>query len=266
MSLTLEQLKARDGKLTASRVACLMSGDAEKVMDLWRELTGDPSWEPEDLSAVWPVQLGTITETLNLDWWERKNGRPLTRRGEVVVSPHASWAASTLDGFDASRPAVVECKHVGGFEPREKIIERYMPQVHWAMLCTDTAQCDLSIIEGARVPAIEMIALDKDYAAELWLRANTFMQCVWDLVPPVEFAPIAAPVAAVKTYDMTGNNAWSTHAGIWAENHAASKKFEGAAKELKTLVPADAVLCKGHGILVKRDKAARLSISASKEV
>ena len=62
MALTQAQLAARDGKLTASRVACLMTGDAERIYALWLEMVGDPSFEPEDLSDVWPVQLGSVTE------------------------------------------------------------------------------------------------------------------------------------------------------------------------------------------------------------
>jgi hypothetical protein len=79
MSLTAEQIRARQGKLTASRVACLMHGDAAKIMQLYREMIGEG--EPENLDHVWPVRLGSATEQLNLDWFEMKNG-PLSRRGE----------------------------------------------------------------------------------------------------------------------------------------------------------------------------------------
>lgn len=128
--LTEAQLRARDGRLTASRVAALMTGDEAKILDLWREMVGDPAWTPEDLSGVWPVQLGIATEALNLEWYARKHG-PLTRQGEVVIHPTADWAVCTLDGFDAALPGPVECKHVGGREPLERVLERYQPQLHW---------------------------------------------------------------------------------------------------------------------------------------
>lgn len=95
--LTPEQLKARDGKLTASRVGVLMSGDEAKILSLWREMLG--LQEPEDLSGVWAVRRGEATEQLNLDWFERKTGKKVTRRGEVVVHPEHDWAACTLDGW-----------------------------------------------------------------------------------------------------------------------------------------------------------------------
>ena len=98
--LTAEQLKARDGKLTASRVACLMTGDAEKIMNLWREMVGDPSFVADDLSGVWPVQLGSATEMLNLDWYTRRTGRqsaPHSPRGSYCYICPGQIPASVLE-------------------------------------------------------------------------------------------------------------------------------------------------------------------------
>jgi predicted phage-related endonuclease len=97
--LSTEQIAARKGKLTGSRISVLMTGNAEGIMNLWREMTDDPSFVPEDLSKIWAVRRGECTEQLNLDWFEMKNGLPVTRRGEVVVHPDYPWAAVTLDGF-----------------------------------------------------------------------------------------------------------------------------------------------------------------------
>jgi YqaJ-like viral recombinase domain len=95
--LSPAQKAARANKLTGSRISALMTGDAQKIMQLYLEMIGEA---PEiDLSDVWPVQLGAATEQLNCDWFERKNRTPVTRRGEVVVHPQYDWAACTLDGF-----------------------------------------------------------------------------------------------------------------------------------------------------------------------
>jgi len=262
MSLTEAQLKARDGKLTASRVACLMTGDETKIMNLWREMVGDPAFIADDLSGVWPVRLGEATEALNLSWYERKTGRALTRKGEVVVCPRAEWAASTLDGWDAAVPAVIECKHVGGYEARDVVLARYQPQLHWQMICTGAKQAVLSVIEGAKEPALEVVDFDESYAAELWTRAERFMACVRDLVEPVTLAPVAAPVKAEKIYDMRESNAWAAHAADWLAHKEAAGKFDKAAKEIKGLTPADAAKAHGHGIAVSRNKAGALSIKA----
>jgi len=96
--LNPEQIKARTGKLTASRIACLMNGDAKAIQNLWLEMTGQDFENTEDLSRVWPVQLGSCTEVLNLNWYSAKGGGNVCRRGEVAVHPINTWAAATLDG------------------------------------------------------------------------------------------------------------------------------------------------------------------------
>jgi predicted phage-related endonuclease len=258
--LSPDQIRQRDGKLTASRVACLMTGDAEKIMNLWRELVGDPAFVEEDLSDVWPVQLGAHTESLNLDWYERRTGRLLSRRGEVVAHPEWPWAACTLDAWDDFLPAPVECKHVGGFEKTATILDRYCPQGHWQMIVTGARRCIFSIIAGAQEPVIEIVDYDEAYADELWSRATAFMICVGTLTPPVALPAVAAPVKPEKTYDFTGNNGFANDAVTWITTRQAAKDNAAAEKNLKALVPADAIRCLGHGIEIRRDKASRLSI------
>lgn len=257
--LTASQIAARDGRLTASRVGVLMSGDAEKVLNLWRELCGDPDYRPEDLSEIWPVRLGEATEALQLDWFEFKRG-PVSRRGEVVVHPMNTWAAATLDGWSDQDVCCIECKHVGGREPLPTIISRYQPQVHWQMIVTGTRQCALSVIMGADAPIVEFIPFDAEYAAELMRRAENFMEHVRNLTPPVALPPVAPPVKAEVVYDMSASNAWAAHAATWVTTRKARKDNEAAEKEIKALVPADAARAHGHSIEVKRDRAGRLSL------
>jgi predicted phage-related endonuclease len=258
--LSPAQIQARDGKLTASRVACLMTGDERKIMELWREMVGDPGFEPKDLSDVWAVQLGSHTEPLNLDWYERRTGKLLSRRGEVVIHCEHAWAACTLDAWDEDLCAPVEAKHVGGFEKTDAILARYAPQAHWQMIVTGAPKCIFSIIEGAREPIIEVVSRDDGYAAELWARACAFMLCVETLTPPVAIAPAAAPVKAEVSYVMTGNNQWGSEAVTWISTLQAAKDNAAADKALKAMVPPDAAKCTGHGITISRNKAGSLSI------
>jgi hypothetical protein len=256
--LSPAQIEARDGKLTASRVACLMTGDEAEIMNLWREMVGDPAFTREDLSQVWPVQLGAFTEPLNLDWFELKHG-PISRRGEVVTHENG-WAACTLDGWSDLHGCPVECKHTGGREPIETLIARYQPQMHWQMIVTGASRCALSVILGGNEPVVEFLDKDAAYSTELWQRAEAFMQHVWSLTPPVVLAPVTAPIKPEKTYDMTGNNGWASDAVTWITTRQARKDNEAAEKSLKSLVPADAIRCHGHSIEIKRDRANRLSL------
>jgi hypothetical protein len=59
---------------------------------------------------------------------------------------------------------------------------------------------------------------------------------------------------------MTGNNQWASEAAAWVTTRQAAKDFSAAEKIIKSLVPADAMRCYGHGIEAKRDRANRLSI------
>jgi predicted phage-related endonuclease len=258
--LSPDQIRQRDGKLTASRVACLMTGDAEKITNLWRELVGDPAFVEEDLSDVWAIALGAHTEALNISWFQRRTGKELTRQGQVVVHPTCAWAAATLDAWIEEDGHPLETKHVGGFEPIEKIVERYMPQMHWQMLVSASYKCALSVIMGAREPIVEIIEYDEIYGKELWTRACAFMICVETMTPPTALPAVAAPVVPVKTYDFTGNNAFANEAATWITTRQARRDNEAADKALKAMVPADAIKCLGHGITISRSKSGALSI------
>lgn len=259
MSLSIEQLAARKGKLTASRVACLMTGDADKIMQLYLEMTDQAM--PENLDHVWPVQLGSATEELQLDWFEMKNG-PLSRRGEVVVHMRHSWAAATLDAWHDELACPVECKHVGGREPLEVIVDRYQPQIQWQMEVTAASECALSVIMGANEPVVEFISFDRAYAAEMVARGAQFMEFVRKRKPPIALAPVAPPCDPTKIIDMTGNNLWSASAADWLSSKDAADTCKEAEKLLKSIVPADAKKCHGHAVQITRDRAGRLSLRA----
>jgi putative phage-type endonuclease len=257
MTLSTDQLEARKGKLTASRVAVLMKGDAEGILQLYQEMIGEG--EPENLDHVWPVRLGSATEALNLDWFEMKNGA-LTSKGSVLSHKHHPWAAATLDAWWVDGKMPCECKHVGGREPLEVIIERYQPQMQWQMEVTGAEQCALSVIMGANEPIVEFIPRDAEYAAEMVKRGKQFMDCVARRVPPVALPAVAAPVDASKVYDMRGDNRWATHAADWLASKDAADTCKDAEKVLKSIVPEDAKKCHGYDVQITRDRAGRLSL------
>jgi YqaJ-like viral recombinase domain len=256
-ALTPAQNELREGKLTGSRIACLMTGDTKAILRLYREFIGEE--QEEDLSRVWPVQLGKATEPLNLIWYQM-NGNPLSRCGEVVIHPRHDWAAVTLDAWDDVLSCPVECKHVGGREPLEIIVDRYQPQMQWQMEITGAKQCALSGIMGANSPIVEYINADADYAAEEIRRGQQFMACVEARKPPVVLPPVPAPVDASKFYDMTGNNRWADAASIWLATKATARDCADAEKFLKSIVPEDARKVTGYGVQITRDRARRLSL------
>jgi hypothetical protein len=263
MSLSVEQIAARKGKLTGSRVKSLMTGDVQEIMRLYREMIGEIS--EENLDDVWPVQLGSATEKLNLDWYEKKNKRLLEGRGQVAISPEYPWAAATLDGWDPELFCPVECKHVGGREPLEIVIDRYQPQMQWQMMVTAAKQCALSVIMGANEPVVEYIPRAQPYIEVMIDRGDYFMMCVGLRQPPVQLAPVAAPIEPTAEINMAGNTTWNVHANRWLQTHGAADTAKDAEKILKSLVPAVAKRCFGHGVRISRDRAGRLSLREEKE-
>ncbi len=258
MSLTAEQQAKRAGKLTASRVAVLMKGDPAGVLRLYREFIGEE--QEENLDHVWPVQLGSWTEKLNLDWYERKNNVVLESRGEVYRHPGLEWAAATLDGWDPNLNCPVECKHVGGREPMETIIDRYQPQMQWQMDCTRATQCALSVIMGANEPIVEYVPCNEPYTKLMFERAEHFMMCVDMRMLPVEIAPIGPPIIPKTVRDMNTNNHWAHQAIEWLTTKDASDRCDDAQKALKAMVQPEDLKCFGHGVRITRDRAGRLSL------
>lgn len=157
----------------------------------------------------------------------------------------------------------LEMKHVGGFEPLEVIVERYMPQVQWQMFVTGAQKAVLSVIMGAREPITETIPRNDEYIAEMVKRASYFMDCVRRRVPPVELPEVPAPIDPTivhKSYDLTSNNLWASLASDWLASKDAAETAKAAEKALKEIVPADAKKCTGAGVRVTRDRAGRLSL------
>lgn len=258
--LSPEQIAARKGKLTASRIAALMNGASEAVLRLYLEMIGER--EEERLNHVWAVRLGEATEFLQCEWFEEKYGLSVIYRGEVRVHPQIPWAACTLDGWieDGGVNYPLECKHVGGREPLEVVIARYQPQMQWTMMVTAANEIALSVIQGANEPIVEYIDRHDGYITEMITRGKQFMECVEARVPPVVLDPVPPPIDAKHTYDMTGNNLWGHGAAEWLATWPFASRCKDAEKLLKSLVPEDAKKIFGHGVRITRDRAGRLSL------
>lgn len=258
--LTEEQQRLRAGKVTASFVPYLLAGDEAKIMREWQRLVDAPDYEPEDLSASWPVAFGSWIEPFALDWHQAKTGRALTRRGEVVTHPEMGHVACTLDAYRADDCCVIDCKAPGMWRKLDDVRAHYTPQMVVQRACVGAECAALLVVHGGSEPTECPIEWDAEYEAAVWSRIAWFWNCVQELVAPVAVAPVAAPVPPVKTYDMAGSNAWSVQAGAWLAHRDAAKAFTAAEKELKALVPADAKRAHGAGIECKRAKNGAVTI------
>ena len=250
----------RETRVGASFSPALMAGKADQILEEWKRLTGDPSYVPTNLDDVWAVQLGKFLEPLILDWHQRKDG-PLTRRGEWVPHPSRPWLGCTLDAYRATDETTIDAKWVGQWRKLDSdVIPWYTPQVIVQVGCTGAKNGALLICHAGAEPVEYPVTWTPDYEAEVWDRLDEFWDCVLSLTPPGGFPETLAPVQAVVTYDMSTSNAWTANAATWVTNKTAAKDFEASAKELKALVPPDAIKCHGAGIVISRSKVGYLSI------
>jgi hypothetical protein len=238
-----------------------MSGDESEILREWQRLVGDPAWEPEDLDDSWPVQFGSYIEEFALNWHERKSRCELTRRGEVISHPDRPWFCATLDGFRADDGGtVIDVKAIGGWRKIPDVIGFYTPQLIGQAACTGAERAALLIVHGGSEPTEHAVEWDANYENMLWERVAAFWHCVETLNPPIPQTPAPAPIAPVKTYDMSTDNLWCVESGIWLENRVAARKFQAAEKELKGLVPLDAIRAFGAGVEIRRNKAGSLAL------
>jgi predicted phage-related endonuclease len=257
----------RRGGIGGSDANILMAGDPERIYRLWLEKQGKV--EPEDLSWVLPVQIGTLTEELNASFYAHTTGRAVTDRNTPMVRAATPYMRCELDGLTttaAGEPAVWEAKHVNAFSSIDEVTQRYMPQFHHNMHIAGLRHCVLSAFIGTQKHEIVEVTLDDAYMMTLLNVEQRFWACVESKTPPEGFTPytVAVPHDQLRTVSMAGNNAWASAAIDWLNHQPAAKLFDKAAKDLKAMVLPDVGTATGHGVKIKRSKSGSLTISMEK--
>src|SRR5574340_1019565 len=148
LGLTAEQKTFRKRVIGGSDANTIMSGDSERILRLWQEKRGEI--EPEDLSDVLPVQMGSFTEPFNRLWFEKRTGLEVIDAGREVLSIDNPFMACTLDGMvtEDGETMVWEAKHVSAFAKPDEIKARYLPQLTHNMIVTGAEQAILSVFYG----------------------------------------------------------------------------------------------------------------------
>src|SRR3954468_20758943 len=105
---TVADSRHRRSFIGGSDAGIIRGEDEPALLRLWREKRGEV--EPEDLSGDLIVQLGTVTEQLNRQWYERHAGQVIKGVQRRVFHPVKRWMAATLDGVVEGTGAVFEAK------------------------------------------------------------------------------------------------------------------------------------------------------------
>jgi len=271
LQLSQEDLKFRRGSIGGSDANTIMSGDEARILRLWEEKTGRR--EPEDLSGILPVAMGSYTEALNAAWYQKKTDDIVTDAQKKAIARTYSFPAhATLDGLCRGGDSIFEAKHtgdydfsVGGPKTIESLAEYYAPQLTHNMLCAGKTSAVLSAFFGNARWDYIVIDLDPFYVEAVVVANAKFWECVKSNSPPSEVVTAAPPkVEKMREVSMEGHNEWASLAVDWLENKEPAKKFEASKTKIKKLIEADVGLARGHGICVKRAKNGSLSIKEDK--
>jgi YqaJ-like viral recombinase domain len=238
----------------------IMGDDEPALIRLWREKRGEI--EPQDLSGNLIVQLGTVTEALNRQWYERNSGNAIKDVQLRVRHPVVRYLAATLDGVVVQTGAVFEAKFMLPWSfSEEAAAEKYMPQLQHNMWVTNATHAVLSIITGGGKWVEITVPADALYQHLLFNAERKFWRCVesGDLPRLFLAEPPRPRIEAVRIVDMSGSNAWAGLAAVFRDTRAAFLQHENAKVELKGLMPEDAKEASGHGVRAKRSKAGAIS-------
>ena len=259
LSLAAERARDRQQGIGGSDANIILSGDADRIRRLWLEKRGEA--EPEDLSSVLAVMLGSWTEAFNRQWYEKLSGEPVTDIGRSFTCARDGWRRCTLDGLIDGGSAIWEAKHTSAFARADEVLERYMPQLQHNMAVTGCSHAVLSVIFGNHKYEMFEIAADWLYQIELLDAEQHFWTCVQSGKEPVAVEPPPAPrPIGTREVCLEGSNAWASAALDWLTNREAAKLHANACVSIKALVEDDVGRAFGHGIEAKRSKSGAITI------
>jgi len=169
--------------------------DANRLVhdDSWLELYDlkRGNTEPEDLSDVLPVQMGTVTEELNRQWFTKEMGLRVTQETQLWYNDYIygnldGLVVAGMEGEDANY-AVFEAKHSGQFMDTPKqhanILDRYYPQLQHYMLCAEVNKAYLSIFFGNRTHKVFTVEEDNNFQSLLLKAYKEFWKAVENKEP-----------------------------------------------------------------------------------
>jgi predicted phage-related endonuclease len=253
-------LRDRRHFIGGSDARIIMGADETLLLRLWREKRGEV--EPEDLSDILIVQLGTVTEDLNRRWYERNTGHAIKDVQRQVLHPVHKWMAATLDGLVDPGGAVFEAKFMLPWAfSEEAAAEKHMAQLQHNMWVANARSAVLSIITGGGKWVELTLQADPLYQHLLLTAERKFWRCVVSGEMPRLFgvAPPRPRLKAVRIVDMSASNSWAEFAASYRRTRPAHQEHESTKAELKKLVPEDAKEAIGHGLRARRSKSGAIS-------
>jgi hypothetical protein len=206
---------------------------------------------PENLSHVFPVQLGILSEELNIQWFEYSHLRTVERGGcyanftDYKDYPHYTHTDGiVLDDYTSNQETFIECKHTNPFGSMKDKVISYLPQLQFYMMHLQVDYCYLSVIRGNTEPNVFEIQADKKFQEQLHKLCTKFWKSIEEKKfileandkKDLEKNPI---IDGLKDYNMSDTE-WDKISDTLDQTSGAVDIFESNKKKLKSLMPADA--------------------------
>jgi len=254
----------RTGFIGGSDCVQIMQG---RWLELWQVKTGRA--QSEDLSNVLAVQLGSWTESFNLNWFEKEYGCILRNHQLELENKIGSVPTKgTVDAmFDRD---IVEAKHTNSFNNMDKVIEYYMPQIQLYAHLAKADGIHMSVIFGNSKWESAYVKYNLDYFDSMWAVVSDFWGYVERDEEPVGINTPSLSIDSISVDDMVRRSAQQDNHFIsaahdYTQNEQAAKLFESSKKDLKAMVGDNEREVYCDLLTIKRDKRGALKITTRKE-
>ena len=190
-------------KISSSDARAIASGDYYELEKLWEQKIDHLK---DDLSNVFPVQLGLATEEFHTSWLNKQLTRNnvigyghehnlMYEQAHCVIesdsTSHPFILASTIDIAYSNEPinhpndniksiSLVERKHTGEYSNLDKVIENYYSQLQHHMYVWGTDEIMISAIFGNKRQQHDIVKRDNTFLAEYMERAMELGELIYD--------------------------------------------------------------------------------------
>jgi len=166
--------------------------DAIRIVEgKWKEL-----WELKlglkefpDLSNIFPVQLGILTEGMNRLWFMKETGIQVLKP-DLITSNEVPYLFASLDGITEDG-CIFEAKHVSPFTVKN-VTEKYYPQVQHYLMVTRFKKAYMSVFVGNSMHKIFEIDRDDEFIFKLLYAEAYFWNFVEQKIEPSDFVDFNA--------------------------------------------------------------------------
>ena len=173
--------------LGGSDISAVMGLNRWKTpLKLWLEKTGES--EPEDLSKVEAVQLGTELEEFVAQKFSRETGKQVRKQPKMYVHKDYPYMVAHVDRLITGTDELLECKTCSYFKKDEwendGIPQEYILQVMWYLGITGRKKGYIAVLIGGQSFKYTELEFDSELFDTMVEKAKDFWDKVQNNIPP----------------------------------------------------------------------------------